>query len=1342
MRRYSFILAVFFAFIFIGCGENHGTLSTDITTSSNTISPNTILPNTISGIVDDDPVAGAEVYIDFGDDTLSTKVITNTDGSYELKLSDEDLAKINPIMPEGVDGPRDNLLLIAKKDNKLLRNALTRDVADGQNVYITNDTEAYAQYLDSIGKFDTISLTKFNEELEKGRIKDDSAKVDFIKDIREDVKTYFYGGEKATTDTIFSKALTHLGKDKVALVTDDSSLVSSRNVMSGGDILLPKDITVTSDDIILTSKGNGRYTIGDGSDSTDTAYLKIQSGDIFKLISLNIKERFITQIAQETITPQQGGTLGTESDSISTTIPPFALNESTDITFNKIDSEGETTDGKMILNMQPSGLTFEMPITVKIQYSDFGIEDPNAVEWKYGSVDGGYENADIISLDTTNKLIYLSISHFSNLVVKSISGQKFLDLGHKFVGYIPRRNYLFKPKLNDYGANETMIISNKLFQGSSFSNRLTGGTTGGQCVQTVKTILWSLNFDLYPTSYNGNAQTKIDYYADGNTSVLRQNFNDIETGDLIWMTEREESTRERCKESPHEIWDNDKSACYSGYGHTFAVVKIEDNSDKLNQDNVYEIIESNDLSGSKSNDLIFSSQADYNHITYNKGINIPSYWERFGFRGKLLKDNFEVNGSNVTEDEEYIVLKNPIDLQLTAVSQQNAISNAKTINNQFRTIDYNGEATDFSPWKYYLLDSEAGDINNPNKFNGILKNDNSYIYEPDLLPITPLKVRFNNNVGEILSTKDSKYEIYAVDGINTFIKKNFQNDSSALDYEKLDDESKKTTLSFNGQTLHRLIDSDENTEFKMIKGATDSNWATLETDVLKPILFSPNVIDDYYVSWGKTNENKNIPIGFWNENNHSMELANPNDTKAPLGDLESNVIYKDDRALNGYFMTLSDTKKAEWHFALAGIHGIFLHSPRGNIEDINATYKLMRDTTEVATLKINHVSEKLNTSAFDGWYRLTKNDTGEYGFIFQGNEHIEIIATNGTVVVDAIKLQGRKNLTAEMLELKLLIELSDANDINDVLLKISIFDENNNIIAEKEQKAGNFTSSFEKTFLSFGNKLKLLVVPPPNSPLAKQYKPQTQYIEVSQDETTINLPKITLQKNLRKDSVKIKAINAVTGSTVSDVNVTIKFGFDRDDNSTAYSGISNSNGEFEIIDMAYGQYSYILSKDGFISTSLNLTVDENTANITDLSLSPILANGEMRIRLTWEANPRDLDSHLVKKTNGNQDYHIYYSKKNGTNGDNLDLDDVSGYGPETTTISNINTSSIYTYYIHHFSGSSSIKDSGASVKISSGDTEITYYPPNEEGIYWKVFTIINDVIKPCTSNCIGSKIEI
>lgn len=373
--------------------------------------------NTISGVVDDDPVEGAEVYIDFGNGTFSTKAITNADGSYELKLSDEDIAKINPEIPEGADGPRDNLLLMASKDGRVLRNALARDVADGQVVYITNDTEAYAQYLESIGQLDTIALTEFNDELEKGRIKDDSDKTTFIRVIREDVKVYFYGGQKPTASSIFSKALTYLGKDKVALVADDSSYVSNRNIMSGGDILLPEDVDVSSDEITLTSKGNGRYTVGDGNDNTSIAYLQIQSGNIFRLIPLNIKARVITQLAQKLITPQQGGTLGTETDSISATIPPFALNESKNIIFNKIDSEGETTDGKMILDMQPSGLTFDMPITVKIKYSDFGIVDPNAVEWKYGSIEGGYENADIVSLDTANELIYLSISHFSNLTV-------------------------------------------------------------------------------------------------------------------------------------------------------------------------------------------------------------------------------------------------------------------------------------------------------------------------------------------------------------------------------------------------------------------------------------------------------------------------------------------------------------------------------------------------------------------------------------------------------------------------------------------------------------------------------------------------------------------------------------------------------------------------------------------------------------------------------------------------------------------------------------------------------------------------------------------------------------
>ena len=283
IKYYIYAAILLLSTFLTGCNGGGG--------STSGIASEPTTPNVISGVVDDDPVAGAEVYIDFGDGTTSTKVLTDATGYYELELSAADLAKINPEVEEGTDGPRDNLLLVAKKDNRELRNALSRDVAEGQNVYITNDTEAYAQYLESIDKFDTITLTEFNTELVQGRIQDSSEKADFIKDIREDVKTYFYGGEKPTSSALFSKAIMHLGADKLALIADDSSYVTARSVMSGGDVTLPANLTVTSDDITITNKGSGRYTVGSGDDAAQTAYLQVQNPDsnTFKLIPLQIK---------------------------------------------------------------------------------------------------------------------------------------------------------------------------------------------------------------------------------------------------------------------------------------------------------------------------------------------------------------------------------------------------------------------------------------------------------------------------------------------------------------------------------------------------------------------------------------------------------------------------------------------------------------------------------------------------------------------------------------------------------------------------------------------------------------------------------------------------------------------------------------------------------------------------------------------------------------------------------------------------------------------------------------------------------------------------------------------
>lgn len=58
---------------------------------------------------------------------------------------------------------------------------------------------------------------------------------------------------------------------------------------------------------------------------------------------------------------------------------------------------------------------------------------------------------------------------------------------------------------------------------------------------------------------------------------------------------------------------------------------------------------------------------------------------------------------------------------------------------------------------------------------------------------------------------------------------------------------------------------------------------------------------------------------------------------------------------------------------------------------------------------------------------------------------------------------------------------------------------------------------------------------------------------------------------------------------------------------------------------------------------------------------------------------------LVKyNANGSQQYHIYFGDQtDSTTGDNLDLDDTTSYGPETTTIQSVEASARYVFAVYH-----------------------------------------------------------
>jgi len=137
----------------------------------------------------------------------------------------------------------------------------------------------------------------------------------------------------------------------------------------------------------------------------------------------------------------------------------------------------------------------------------------------------------------------------------------------------------------------------------------------------------------------------------------------------------------------------------------------------------------------------------------------------------------------------------------------------------------------------------------------------------------------------------------------------------------------------------------------------------------------------------------------------------------------------------------------------------------------------------------------------------------------------------------------------------------------------------------------------------------------------------------------------------------------------------------------------------------------------------------------------VLSADQVRVVLSWGENPSDLDSHLVRKTNGSQDYHVFFGNMRPANADaNLDTDDTDSYGPETTTINNLSNASVYKYYVHDFSNRSNhsdeiFKTSGAKVEVYYGDQSETFYIPNENGNAWKVFEIVNGQIVPCTTGC-------
>ncbi len=145
----------------------------------------------------------------------------------------------------------------------------------------------------------------------------------------------------------------------------------------------------------------------------------------------------------------------------------------------------------------------------------------------------------------------------------------------------------------------------------------------------------------------------------------------------------------------------------------------------------------------------------------------------------------------------------------------------------------------------------------------------------------------------------------------------------------------------------------------------------------------------------------------------------------------------------------------------------------------------------------------------------------------------------------------------------------------------------------------------------------------------------------------------------------------------------------------------------------------IVKKAGFS----NLVVKCPCAGTT-YAISPVMNSLDgMRIVLNWGANPRDLDSHVVYPGN-----HVFFDHKLGTDA-NLDVDNTTGFGPETITLTRKHAGERYVYAVHDYTDGGSpqtdhLGKSAAKVFVYVGQTLVkTYYVPAGNGNLWTVFAV-------------------
>lgn len=171
---------------------------------------------------------------------------------------------------------------------------------------------------------------------------------------------------------------------------------------------------------------------------------------------------------------------------------------------------------------------------------------------------------------------------------------------------------------------------------------------------------------------------------------------------------------------------------------------------------------------------------------------------------------------------------------------------------------------------------------------------------------------------------------------------------------------------------------------------------------------------------------------------------------------------------------------------------------------------------------------------------------------------------------------------------------------------------------------------------------------------------------------------------------------------------------------TGLSTTTDQDGHFLINNIPAGLRTFEVSATGYFTSTTQVTVVADVTGEKVFALA-LVATEEITAVLTWGAVPSDLDLHASGPDGGGGRFHAYFGDRTPVDHVELDIDDVSSFGPETMAfkirpdLGGIFVAGTYRVWVHDWTNRSSgalpeWAPSGAQVVFNGLSGQIAVYP--------------------------------